>query len=395
MMTRVGRGMRAAAVAAVFGLAVTACESPVPGSPTAGEDQFEYAAQQAFDQAVSALASRPVMRYTSTVAGATDEKISIAVTKSGSVYGTSNVDGRKMTLAVLGGKLYVRTDKKAWGQLGAKPSEAKEFANRFVVTDPEDVGFDPGTLLTPQKVADRLKDEATTEPGEERAPSQPSSTEPQLSRGKVERLKLDDGTEVYRVPVGDYTADVTVSKPHTLVSTNVPLGQTGSDPLVPSGARTSFDDVGENQLRTLFKSLSNAVKGLRNAGVLVPNFQLRQGSGKLDCAVGGKCTAKVKVSNSYPSGAELPVTQFDVKLNVTMVATGLGTKRCSDSAGMRPNSSISMSCSANFNLAPSYTPRSYPVRATWAISATAKYKPQVAKLRAAVDRELDELLDEI
>src|SRR5690606_36695233 len=122
-----------------------------------------------------------------------------------------------------------------------------------------------------------------------------------------------------------------------------------SDPLVPYDARTSFDHVGENQPRTLYKSLSNAVNGLRNAGVLVPNSQLRQGSCKLDCAVGGKCTAKVKVSNSYPSGAELPVTQFDVKLNVTMVATGLGTMRCSDSAGMRPNSSISMTCSANVN----------------------------------------------
>jgi len=390
-------GKRAAVVAAVFGLAATACESTVPGTPTAGDDKVELLAQRAFDEAVGALAARPLMRYVSTVAGADGEEVSVAVTRSGSVYGTSTIDGRKMTFAALGGKLYVRTSKQVWQDLGAKPNEANQFANRFVVTDPADVGFDPGALLPPEKVAARLREEAATQQGQDGAqPGEPPpSGEPQLNRKRVEQMKLDDGTEVYRIPVGKYTADVTVAQPHRLVSTDVPLGQAGGNPLLPSGARTLFTEMGEQQVRQLFASLSKAARGVRNAGVLVPNFELRQGNGNLNCAVGGKCTAKVPVSNSYSGGKNVPVTQFDVTMRVTMSASGLGTRTCSDRAGMKPNSSITMACTADFKLEPSYTPRSYPVRATWRISATARYKPQVAKLEAAVQRELKDLLEDI
>lgn len=401
MASRIGRRVRVVAGAAVVMLAVGACDSAVSGAPTAGENQHEFAAEKAFGEAVSELATRPLMRYTTTVAGAEGEKVAVAVSRTGATYGTSTFDGDKMTLAVLGDKLYVRTGKPVWQKLGAKSNEVKKFANRLVVVDPEDIGFDPAGVLTPKEVAKLLREAFDDRKPAGTAGPPPGSTQPPESsatlerNSTVERLKLDDGTEVYRIPTGTYTVDVTVAAPHRIVGTDLPLAGTGSDPLVPDGARTTFADGDEQDLRKLYASLRNAVKGLRGAGVLVPNFQLRQGSGKLDCAIGGKCTAKVKVSNSYQSQQQLPVSQFDVYMKVTMSATGLGSRTCTDTAGLRPNSSISMSCSSDFALAPSYTPRSYPVRASWSIVGTPKYNPDTRKLKAAVERELDDLLDEI
>lgn len=402
MTSRIGRRTRVAAAVAVVALAATACDSAVSGSPTAGDNQYEFTAKQAFAQAVEALSSRPLARYTTTVAGADGEKVSMAVTRTGAAYGTSDLDGQKMTLAVLADKLYVRAGKELWNDLGAKSNETKKFTNRFTLVEPDDIGFDPGELLSPKKVAQVLKDKVAEEQqgagtaGEPATKSEPpKSGEPQLTRRTVERLKLDDGTEVFRMPVGQYTVDVSVAKPYRIVSTDVPLAGSGGDPLVPDGSRTTFSQGGEQDLRKLYGSLANAAKAVRGAGVLVPDFQLRQGSGKLDCAVGGNCTAKVKVSNTYRSQPRLPVTQFDVYMKVNMSATGLGSKTCTDTAGMRPNKSISMSCSADFALAPSYTPRSYPVRASWSIVATGKYNADTKKISAALKRDLASLLEEI
>ncbi|MGH3431629.1 MAG: hypothetical protein ACRDQB_02205, partial [Thermocrispum sp.] len=156
MTSRIGRRARMVAVAAAMTLAASACDSAVSGSPEAGQNQHEFAAEQAFEEAVGALAARPLMRYTTTVAGAKGEKVTVAVSRTGSALGTSDLDGKKLTMAVLGDKLYVRTGKEVWQDLGAKPDEAKKFGDRFVLTDPEDVGFDPADLLAPKKVAEVL-----------------------------------------------------------------------------------------------------------------------------------------------------------------------------------------------------------------------------------------------
>lgn len=398
MTSRIRRRARSAAAAATLLLAasaVAACDATVSGSPRAGENQHEFAAQQAFDDAVEALAARPLMRYTTTVAGAEGEKVSMAVARTGSAFGTSDLDGAKKTMAVLGDQLYLRAGKSVWRELGAKPNEVKDFDDKYTLVEPDDVGFDPGGLLPPKKVAELLREKVEEAGSGAEPPRPPASGEPQLARRSVEKLELDDGTGVYRIPVGQFTVDVTAAEPHRIVGTDVPLAGTGSEPLVPDGARTTFGDPAEQDLRELYGSLGNVAKKVRGAGVLVPDFQLRQGSGKLDCAVGGNCTAKVKVSNSYRAQQDLPVSQFDVSMKVTMTATGLGKKTCTDNAGLKPNSSTSMSCSADFALAPSYSPQSYPVRAEWSIVATAKYNPDVQALTATVKRELTALLDEV
>jgi hypothetical protein len=398
MTSRIGRV--GPAIAAAVLVLTAACDQSVSGAPTAGENPHLFAAKEAFGQAVAELESRPLMRYTSTVAGADSEQVAVTVSRTGSAYGTSNAGGNKLTLAVLDDRLYVRASRQYWRDLGAKSNEAKEFAGRLVIADPADIGYDPARLLTPKEVASALREafqkehqtETTTAPSTSSSPS--GSSKPPEPKSKVERLE-QDGTEVYRIPIGKHSVDVTVTQPHRIVATDLPLASAGVEPLVPEGSRTAFGVGDEDDLRKLYGSLAKAAKGAKSTGVLVPDFQLQEGAGKLDCQVGGKCTAKVRVDNSLASSQQLPVTRFEVRMKATLNATGLGTRSCTDTASMRPNKGTSMSCTADFALAPSYTPRSYPVRATWTITALAQYLPNVKLLAKHVSQELADLLDEV
>lgn len=396
-----GIGPVVPAIAAAVLVLTAACDQSVSGAPTAGDNPHLFAAKEAFGQAVGELESRPLMRYTSTVAGADSEQVAVTVSRTGSTYGTSNAGGNKLTVAVLDDRLYVRGSRQYWRDLGAKSNEAKKFAGRLVIADPADIGFDPARLLTPKEVASALREAFQKEQQAETstAPSTsstqpPGSSAPPEPKSKVERLELD-GTEVYRIPVGKHSIDVTVAQPHRIVATDLPLTSAGVEPLVPEGSRTAFGVGDEDDLRKLYGSLAKAARGAKSTGVLVPDFQLKEGTGKLDCQIGGKCTAKVRVDNSLTPSRQLPVTRFEVRMKATMNATGLGTRSCTDTATMRPDKGTSMSCTADFALAPSYTPRSYPVRATWTISAVAQYLPNVKLLAKHVSQELADLLDEV
>lgn len=396
-----GIGRVVPAIAAAVLVLTAACDQSVSGAPTAGDNPHLFAAKEAFGQAVGELESRPLMRYTSTVAGADSEQVAVTVSRTGSTYGTSNAGGNKLTVAVLDDRLYVRGSRQYWRDLGAKSNEAKKFAGRLVIADPADIGFDPARLLTPKEVASALREAFQKEQQAETstAPSTsstqpPGSSAPPEPKSKVERLELD-GTEVYRIPVGKHSIDVTVAQPHRIVATDLPLTSAGVEPLVPEGSRTAFGVGDEDDLRKLYGSLAKAARGAKSTGVLVPDFQLKEGTGKLDCQIGGKCTAKVRVDNSLTPSRQLPVTRFEVRMKATMNATGLGTRSCTDTATMRPDKGTSMSCTADFALAPSYTPRSYPVRATWTISAVAQYLPNVKLLAKHVSQELADLLDEV
>lgn len=407
MTSRIRRDVAVLAAVAMLALGVAACDNAVSGEPTAGDNPNLFVAKEAFGAAVSEMEARPLMRYTSTVVGADSERVAVTVSRTGATYGTSTVDGNRITLAVLDDKLYVQASSKYWRELGAKPNEVKKFAKEMVLADPSDIGFDPARTLTPKQVATELRSAMAQEstPSTTATPSTSApSTAPSGPAGpstsakperKVERLKLDDGTDVYRIPVGEHSVDVTVAQPYRIVGTDVPLAATGVDPLVPDGSRITFGAGDEQDLRDMYGELAKVAKGAKGTSVMVPNFQLQQGVGKLDCQIGGKCTAKVRVDNTYSRQDQLPVSRFDVQMKAKMTATGLGSRTCDDTAVMRPNKGVSMACTADFALAPSYTPRSYPVRATWTVAAIAKYIPDTKELSADLKDELNDLLDEI
>lgn len=403
MTARFGRARNAAAVACAVMIAVGACDAAVTGAPKAGANPHQFAAGQAFEAALADLESRPVMRYNTTTSGAGSAKLEVRVSRTGAAYATGSVNGDKLTVAAFDRRLFLKTSRQRWGALGAKDGEAKELAGRLSIVDPAVLGFDPGHTLTPKAVAvelNRAYDEhqnpaatTSTSPAPSSGPSSSSSAPARLER-KIERVQAADGTEVYRIPLGPNYVEVTVAQPHRIVSTDLPLDGGDALSLLPEGTRTSFSAGDENTLRKLYGLLEKSLTKIKSTAVNLPDFQLREGTGDLDCAIGGKCTAKVRVSNSYQPREALPVSKFEVSMKVTMRATGLGSRGCSDTATMRPNRSRTMSCTADFALAPSYTPRSYPVRATWSLLAVGKYTPNTKKLSARLGSELSELLDE-
>lgn len=380
----VRRGSAAAAALAVM-VVVGACDSAVTGTAMAGPNPHRFAAHEAFGAAVDALESRPVMRYTTSTSGAGSAKLEVRVSRTGAAFGTGSVDGDKLTVAAFDDKLFLKASQQRWRSLGAEPGEARKFANRLSLVEASVLGFDPGAALTPKEVADALRQAF--------AEHQTAEQESTLER-EVERLKTA-GDEVYRIPLGPNYVDVTVTRPFRIVSTDLPLGGGDGVQLLAEGTRTELSVGDADTLRTLYRLLDRSLTKIKSTAVNVPDFRLQEGTGDLDCQIGGKCTAKVEVSNSYTARDGLPVSKFEVSMKVTMRATGLGARSCSDKASMRPNKSQTMSCTADFALAPSYTPRSYPVRATWNLLAVAKYTPDTKKLAARLSKELNELLGEI
>lgn len=297
--------------------------------------------------AVDDLAADPVVTYDGTLPGAaTSGDVKITVSRGGAALGSVDLDGKDVKVYIADGNTFVKADKSYWD--GKTPTaKAEQYDGRWVKTAAADsVGFDPTQVLKPSAIAQRLR--ATLG-----------------AVGTPTKDKVGD-TDALKVPVIGGSIDITTKAPYRILKVDVP------NLLSDGGSGSSSDDKGLTLTHLGSKdvdSFYDDLKGEDLSGALdaAVNF-LQSGSGNLDCKTGGLCTASVSFSSSTPGASGGHVTAV---LNVTMTASGLPTKKCSATKSVPSNGSATMSCQANFALAPSPHPRTYRVLAHYVLTAKA------------------------
>lgn len=383
-MGRTRRGFRMTVAWAVMlvGCIVAGCQSDVAGTPTAAADPFETAAKNAFDAAVEELAKRPAIRYRGDLeqTGATAGSMDVTVMRTNQAVGTAKVDGATMRVVVLDGKLAASTGKEGWRKIGIKESQLAEFARNYVVVEPDALGFDPREAMTPAKLAELLRGLV-----EQRYHPRTDSV-----HRPVTRAKTDDGTEVYRIPVGDGFVDVTVAEPHRIVLVS------GIEPVSGLSEWTDVEltDVGQQDLERAFDTLEKALAKFAEATVYVPGFELTHDPGKVNCTSSGRCTVSVRVSNEIDARGNV-VSDVSVRLRATVRGGPLGTRTCTDAGTMPPNRSTEMTCSVRFSLPAVSGPVSYQISARLHTLGRAVYRPDVEALRTQLQRDLLRLIAEV
>lgn len=346
-----GRFVGAAAGLAVAGLAMGGC------SGGSGTDPLGIAVgkQVAADigtraqaaAAVTDLSKDPVVSYDGTVPGsATSGDAKLTVSKSGAATGSVDLDGKNVDVYEAGGTTLIKSDKSYWQDKPGGETTADQYAGKWVKSTADDgIGFDPAQTLKPDAIAQRLQALLSWV-------------------GTPAPDKVGDD-QALRVPVLGGNLYVTPKAPYRLLKIDVPalLSPGGQGGATGKGVRLTHLDP--DAVDKFYDDLEGEDLGgaLDSAVTFIPS-----GGGKLECKTGGLCTATINFTTSTSDSSLDKVT---ANLNVTMSASGLPTKKCSASKSVPASGSSSMSCDADFALAPSPHPKTYRVTAKHTLTAKA------------------------
>lgn len=388
-MSRTARGFREVVVVLVLLVvgAVSACQTAVPGVPTASADRFDAAARNAFDVAADELAKAPAVRYIgkldASASGASSLNLTVLRTKQ--AVGTAKVRNTSFRVVAIGDKLAARATAKGWKSLGVEPGDAPEYAKHYVVVKPNDLGFDPQDAMTPAELATRLRKMVEEREGRDDSQQGDTGHEP------VTIVKSENGVQAYRIPLGGSAfVDVTVARPHRIV-------RISGVELVP-GLSTVLDmklrQVGKRDLKKAFDALSAALRKFHSAVVRVPDFELKQDASPLKCHESGTCRVRTVVRNELEAGG-MEVSDVSVEMRATLDGGQLGSEVCTDRATMKPNGKTTLTCSAKFKVPRVVDRVTYNIHAYMHIKGRAYYRPDVDALLDRLERDFDRLMAEV
>lgn len=346
-----GRVMAAAAGMAVLGLAVGGCSGGSKPDPAGKAFASQLAAslqtRAKVMAAVQDLRKDPVVGYDGPVPGsATTGDAKITVSRAGAASGSVDLDGENVDVYEAGGQTLIKSGKSYWDSKAGGATKAAQYAGKWVKSTADNgIGFDPAQTLKPDALGRRLQGTLSMV-------------------GTPVQDKVDD-TDALRIPVVGGNLYITTKAPYRLLEIDVPglLSQGGQGKATGKGLK--LDHLDPDAVDKFYDDL----KGEDLSGALDTSVTFTQsGTGKLDCKTGGLCTASVSFSTST---ADTGVDKVTALLNVTMTASGLPTKKCSATKPVSANGSSSMSCKADFALAPSPHPKTYRVLAKYALTAKA------------------------
>jgi hypothetical protein len=339
-------------VAAVMAALLGGCQVSVQGAAGLSAVGQKTAAQRseqaaAVDGALAALAALPAVSYRSTAKDPSGKaaELTVRVTKNGTVLGALPIQGVTVQMAELGGQLYLQAPADYWKAHGAIGDSGDAFAQGWTHADPSDLTVDPGAVLTPAQVSSKLR-------------MVPGASD-QL--GDPVRVKLADGTEVFRIADKAGQLQVSTAKPYHVVSFAPALLDSATGPVF--GAELRPEAVGGDALKTFHTDLDAAVTGLGTPFDSVAQVTVEASDNKLDCdGNSGSCTTSVQVENSLIGG---DAQTSSVKLHLTSVLSAdvLGTQTCTVDASAAPDTTVPMSCTVRFkvpNRTAEYQVRSMP-----------------------------------
>jgi len=346
-----GRFVGATVGVAVLGLAVGGCSggsAPDPVAKAFGKqvaDGMNTRAQAA--AAVADLAKDPVVAYDGMLPGsATTGDVKMTVSRSGAARGSVDLDGKKVDVYEAGGTTLVKSGESYWDSKAGGSAKAAQYAGKWVKVSADDgVGFDAAQVLKPASIAQRLRGTLG-------------------SVGTPAKDKVGD-TDALKIPVIGGDLYVTAKAPYQLLKIDVPNLLSAGGQGKTSGDGVELTHLDPDAVDKFYDDL----KGEDLSGALDSGVTFTQtGSGNLDCKTGGLCNASVSFSTST---SDTSLNKVTAVLNVTMTASGLPTKKCSATKSVSASGSSSMSCQADFALAPSPHPKTYRVLAKYVLTAKA------------------------
>ncbi|WP_152471522.1 hypothetical protein [Nocardiopsis gilva] len=317
-------------------------ESPSP-SPTPVD------AKPVLDAAVKALGELPAVAVQGQIAPSGGEgeesgvnEVALTVTDSGAVSGTLQENENEAKVMEADDKLFINAPTEYWLDQDVANPDSDKYAGSWVRVSGGQLGMDPSEVLAPEKLAAILG---------KLAPAKDTATLENLDGTSAYRVDLDGG-EKNRVWISE-------KEPYRLLRMEI-------EELNPEdgegGPRTrlNFTEPESADVDKVFGDLIGATEddlsGSRDARVPVAwKSQL-----ELDCQTGGKCTVSGTVKDDSTGGEKAEGTVL-VRLDATLQNEELGEKKCDDTASLKAGGTVDVSCSVDYKLGASSSPKSYEV----------------------------------
>ncbi|MBB6173059.1 hypothetical protein HNR23_003119 [Nocardiopsis mwathae] len=337
---------------AALALGASGCAIDLSGLRPGGDEEPSPSptpvdAKPVLDAAVKALGEMPAVAVQGQVApsgedqGAVNE-VALTVTGSGAVSGTVQENENEAQVMEADDKLFINAPAEYWLDQDVANPDSDKYAGSWVRVSGGQLGMDPSEVLAPGKLAGILGG---------LAPAEDTATLENLDGTSAYRVDLDGG-EKNRVWISE-------EEPYRLLRMEIeelnPEDGDGGPRTRLNFAEPESADV-DKVYDDLIAAAEDDLTGSRDARVPVAwESQL-----KLDCATGGKCTVSGTVKDDSSGGDEAEGTVL-VRLDATLENDELGEKKCDDTASLKAGSTAKVSCSVDYALGASSTPKSYEV----------------------------------
>ncbi|RNL84787.1 hypothetical protein [Halostreptopolyspora alba] len=339
---------RFAAIAAVLAIGVTGCSidlsdlRPGSGGEETAESPEPVEAAPLFEEAVGALAGAPAVAAQGEI-GAADgsdaREVSFTVTDSGATTGSVRQNESEAQVMEGDNKLFVQAPSEYWLGQGSFNPDSDQYGDSWVRVNDRHLGINPGGALAPAELAAAL---------EQLAPAGSEATPENL-----------DGTEAYAIDLEgeDNRVWVTQEEPRQLLRIEI-------SELVPEGGdsgprvRLNLTEPETADIEKVYDDLLSWAEedlgGAHDARLEVA----WDGQIEMDCVTGGECTVEGTVTDESTGDASGTVR---VRMDATFTNDELGDLECDDTTSLEAGSTADLSCSVDYELAPSSTPQEYEI----------------------------------
>ncbi|MFC3999564.1 hypothetical protein ACFOVU_26865 [Nocardiopsis sediminis] len=340
--------VRFAAATAVLALGAAGCsidlsswrpggggEEPAP-SPTPVE------AGPLLDAALESLAAAPAIAVQGQIAEAEDQVVketALTVTDAGATYGTVQESENEAEVVQADGRLFVNAPDEYWLDQDVANPDTDQYAGAWVRVSGAQLGINPGAVLTPATLAEILRGLAP-EGGEATLENLDGTSAYRIDLGGGEENRVwigEDSGELMRMEIEQLAPEDADSGPRTRLNFTAPEA---------ADIETVYDDI-----------LAAAEDGLgssRDARLPV-NWE---GQLALECADGGACTVTGQATDDSGAGGDTTVI---IRMDAELTNEELGSQECSDSTSIQAGGTAELTCSVDFELAPSTEPQEYEI----------------------------------
>ncbi|MFC7327856.1 hypothetical protein [Marinactinospora rubrisoli] len=353
---RTRRTLAFAAAATAFALGTAGCTIDLrdwrPGAdPEPSASPTPIDAAPILSAALDTLAEAPAVQVEGQLADANGQPrpTTLTVTDSGATSGTMQVDDSEVRVIAIGDHLFVSADDSYWLAQSVYNPDTDAYADTWVRVTPRLLGVDPGAVLAPADLAEILRGIA------------PES-------GEAEAIEEDlDGTPAYRINLNGGKIWVSVEEPYRLLRMQIESLAPAEDAEVTTRAALNLAVPSADDIEGVYESLATTVEddlqGSRDSRIAV------QWDGDLDmsCQTGGACTVTgtVRDASTDASGSTR------VRMDATFSNDELGERECDDIATLEAGGTVELSCSVDYELAPSTNPQSYEISGEGLLSTRA------------------------
>lgn len=370
---------RFAAIAVVLAIGVAGCSidlselRPGSGGEETEESPDPVEAAPLFEEAVGALAGAPAIAAQGEVGaadGSDPKEVSFTVTDAGATTGSVRQNESEAQVMEGDNKLFVQAPEEYWlGRSNFNPISG-EYYGSWVRVNEGHLGINPGGALAPAELAAALEQLA-----------------PASSEAVPENL---DGTAAYAIDLEGENNRVWVTEedPHQLLRIEI-------SELVPEGGdsgprvRLNLTEPETADIETVYDDLLSWAEedlgGAHDDRLAVA----WDGQIETDCVTGGECTVEGTATDESTGGASATV---QVRMDATFTNDELGDLECADITSLEAGATADLSCSVDYELAPSSAPQEYEIGGEAVLSTRGLSGDAADELVTTLESERDSTL---